>query len=582
MTTDLNGIWHFAIDQDPEYHRHEDYSRPVSLRHWEQVHVPGCWNRYADRYDFYEGVAWFVREFEVETLPPEQVAMLSFGGVNYIADVYLNGQHVGTHEGGYTAFVLDVSGAIRQGKNRLAVRVDNRHLKIRLPAVLGWYNYGGIHRDVSLTITPCVQIRNVRITARPTGDGADGSVSINTTPRDNTLTVAARICNAAGDCVWQAERDNRAEWALPFAFEKAYPWSPETPNLYTCTVEIRNGNTILDQHGCTFGIRSLGTSDQQILLNGVSTTLRGICYLYDHPLTGVAFDPQVVRRDLDDLHALGVNCLRSHFPVTDAFLDECDNRGMMLWLEVPIYCVAPPSEDTGSVFAEDSVQALALQMLREMVEQAANHPSVILWSVGNECNTDHPESLAFFKACVGQVRALDDTRLISYAALYGGVGCVTDLVDIIGINEYWGWYDRISFDGSTEGAAVLPIELPELEACLAEQSKLGKPLLLTEFGADAVPLYLSSSCELWSENYQAELLGTQFGVAARFPAVCGTFPFLYADYRDPSKPINNYWHGINYKGIVDYHRNRKLAWKTVWKAYNRCSDCSERLGTPSS
>ncbi len=569
MILPLDGTWHFAIDQDPEYHRQEDYSRPVSLKHWEQVPVPGCWNLYGEKYDLFEGVAWFAREFDLRDLPADPVARVNFEAVNYIADIYLNGQHVGSHEGGYTAFAIDVSDAVVPGKNRLAVRVDNRHLKVRLPAVLGWYNYGGIHRHVSLTVTPRVQIANVRVNAKPAGDGAEGSVVVSTTACDGTLAVGAKIRNRAGECVWQGEATGAAgsSFSLPFTLNNARLWSPRSPGLYSCTAEIGDGINILDQRTYTFGVRTLETSGQQILMNGSPLVLNGICYLYDHPATGVTFDSDVVAKDLDDLQELGVNCLRSHFPVPDSFLDECDRRGMMLWLEVPIYCVAPPSESCGSAFAEDSVQALALQMLREMIEQAANHPSVILWSVGNECNTDHPESLAFFRACVEQVRALDDTRLISYAALYGGVGCIADLVDVIGVNEYWGWYDRISYDGSKTEAVVLPIELPELTACLAEQSRLGKPLLLTEFGADAVPGFRSPASELWSEDYQAQLLRVQFAIASRYPAVCGTFPFLYEDYRDPSKPINNYWHGVNYKGIVDYRRNRKLAWNTVRGVY---------------
>jgi beta-glucuronidase len=194
---------------------------------------------------------------------------------------------------------------------------------------------------------------------------------------------------------------------------------------------------------------------------------------------------------------------------------------------------------------------------------------VVLWSVGNECNTDHPEAVAFFAACVRRVRELDPSRLISYASLYGRVGCVKELVDVVGVNEYWGWYDRCSQDGcrETEPPVTLPIAIPDLEACLAEKAALGKPVLLTEFGADAVPGYRSQSCDLWSEDYQAALIRRTLEIARQYPCVCGTFPFLYQDYRDPSKPVNHHWHGINLKGVVDYRRNRKLAWQAVREVY---------------
>ncbi|MCX6992096.1 MAG: hypothetical protein NT011_03020 [Kiritimatiellaeota bacterium] len=565
----LNGRWRFIVDQDPEYHRGLDYSRPTSLLHWETVPVPGCWNRYNERYDLFEGVAWFVREFDAGELPTEHVARLHFGGVNYLCDVFLNGQKIGSHEGGYTAFDLDVSKALKPGPNRLALRVDNRHLKMRLPAVIGWYNYGGIHRDVTLTVTRLAQIVQARVDAAPSGAGATGSLTVRTTSAPRALIVKAQFMDPDGICLWQGESRAQNIWTLPFDLKEAQPWSPETPRLYRCALELRDGDEVIDQHEIYFGIRTLAVDGARMLLNRQPLFLRGMCYLYDHPASGVVFDPGTVARDLDDLQAMGVNCLRSHFPAPDFFLDECDRRGMMLWLEVPIYCVAPDSSAGGSVFAEGSVQSLALGMLREMVEQAANHSSVIIWSVGNECNADHPEAVKFFKACVEQVRALDKTRLIGYASLYGGIGCLADLVDVIGINEYWGWYDRIAQDGiaKADQAATWPCDLSKLDTCLRDKSALGKPLLLTEFGADAEPGFRSAGLELWSEDYQASLLQEHMHIAARYPAVCGTFPFCYADYRDPSKPINHHWRGINLKGVVDYQRNHKLAWQAVQKKY---------------
>ncbi|MDD5483954.1 MAG: glycoside hydrolase family 2 TIM barrel-domain containing protein [Kiritimatiellae bacterium] len=571
FTINLNGKWRFMVDQDPEYHRHFDYSKAVCLGRWEEVKVPGCWNKYDARYDLFEGVAWFVRDFDAGKLPEEHVARLNFGGVNYLADVFLNGQKVGSHEGGYTAFDMDASKVLQNGKNRLAVRVDNRHLKMRLPAVIGWYNYGGIHRDVTLTVTRVSRIAGVRVDAAPQGAGAKGTLVVATATASSELTVRARIMNSEGVCLWRGEgpvRDTQGKFS--FELEKARPWSPETPQLYHCEVELLAGAEVLDRRGISFGIRTLAAEGARILINGKPLFLRGMCYIYDHPATGVVFDPDVVKHDLDDLQAMGVNCLRSHFPAPDFFLDECDRRGMMLWLEAPIYCLNPKSSAGGTAFSDSSVKNLAVNMLREMVLQAVNHPSVIIWSVGNECNAEHPEAEAFFRACVEQVRALDRSRLIGYASYYGNIGCLQDQADVIGINQYWGWYERIRQDGAVETAPAInwPCDLSKLDACLREKSALGKPLLLTEFGADAEPGFRSAGLDLWSEDYQAALIQKHMEIAGKYPAVCGTFPFCYADYRDPSKPVNHHWRGINLKGVVDYHRNHKLAWPAVQKIYN--------------
>lgn len=570
FTINLNGMWRFMIDQDPEYHRHLDYSKSVCLQHWDTVPVPGCWNRYDARYDIFEGVAWFVREFEVAELPAEPAAWLHFGGVNYLADVFLNGQKVGSHEGGYTAFDLDVSKALKTGLNRLVVRVDNRHLKMRLPAVLGWYNYGGIHRDVTLTVTRFSQITSVRASVLPQGAGAVGTLDVRAIPAKKALSVKARVMDAKGVCLWKGAAPVKdAQVKFSFKLDRAQTWSSETPRLYKCCVEMLSGAAAVDQREISFGLRKLERKGTSILLNKRPLFLKGVCYLYDHPASGVVFDPDAARRDLDDLQALGVNCLRSHFPPPAFFMDECDRRGIMLWLEVPIYCLAPAVSETGTAFADPAYRALALNMLCEMIVHAGNHPSVIIWSVGNECNTGHPEAVAFFRDCVSLVRSLDQTRLIAYASLYGAVGYVADLVDAIGINEYWGWYDRITQDGTeeTRPAVIWPYDLSKLEKCLREKSALGKPLLLTEFGADAEPGFRSVGLDLWSEDYQAALLKKHMEIAEKYPAVCGTFPFCYADYRDPSKPVNHHWRGINLKGVVDYHHNHKSAWQTVQQIY---------------
>jgi len=566
----LNGVWHFTIDQDPEG-KHWCYSAINSgvplLRHWKTVVVPGCWNRYGQEYDLFEGVCWFAREFVVEDLPQSAVANLTFEGVNYLSDVFLNGKKVGMHEGGYTPFSLDVSAAITKGVNRLAVRVDNRLFKTRLPPETGWYNYGGIHRDVSLRITEKAQLNEIKISALPEGRGAKGSVAVRVEPADLKVELSARIMDKAGKCVWSGKTSGAGKLEIIFELQETELWSPANPALYDCEMELAADGKVVDRRKVCFGLRKIEARGNRILLNDEKIYLKGMCHVFDHPVCGMTFDPAVIRADLDDLQALGVNCLRSHFPPPSFVLDECDRRGMMLWMEAPIYCMKPKLSDRGTMFADNGVKNLALGMLREMVFQAINHPAVIIWSVGNECNVEHSEAEEFFRACVEQVRALDNSRLVAYASFYGNLGCMKDKVDVVGINQYWGWYDRIDLLTGSARPESGEMDLAPLEKCLKEKSELGKPLVMSEFSADTVPGYLSSSCELWSENYQALFMERQMDVFARYPAVAGSFPFCYADYRDPAKPVNQYWDGFNLKGLVDYKRRHKMAWDVVRRRY---------------
>jgi beta-glucuronidase len=213
-------------------------------------------------------------------------------------------------------------------------------------------------------------------------------------------------------------------------------------------------------------------------------------------------------------------------------------------------------------------------MAREMIAVARNHPSVAIYSIGNECNTANPEAESFFRELAATVRAEDATRLLSYAALYGIVGPIADVVDVLGINSYWGWYDQIRQDGSdalspSDPLERRPIDLRPMRAML-DKVLTGKPslaLFLTEFGADSVPGYLSASRELWSENYHADLLREILALARGYPQIVGTFPFCFSDYRDPSKIVNGYWNELNLKGLVDYQRREKMAFAAVSGAY---------------
>jgi len=209
---------------------------------------------------------------------------------------------------------------------------------------------------------------------------------------------------------------------------------------------------------------------------------------------------------------------------------------------------------------------------------ARSHPSVILYGLGNECNVENPEAEPFFAELAARARQLDPTRLLSYAALYAAVGPLSRLVDVVGINEYWGWYDKNvnrlgwgsgqAASAERQGEPREPIDLGVfVEKVGALARTVDKPLLLTEFGADSVPGLRSASRELWSEDYHADLLAETFAAVAGFPEIVGTFPFCFADYRDPSKYINDYWDGLNYKGLVSYARRPKRAYYAVRAAY---------------
>jgi beta-glucuronidase len=264
--------------------------------------------------------------------------------------------------------------------------------------------------------------------------------------------------------------------------------------------------------------------------------------------------------------------------MAESFYAACDKLGVMVWIEPPVYCYHPPVEQCPSGFSLPRWKALAEGTIREMIRSARGHPCVTIYGIGNECNTAHPEAEAFFRDLASLVRREDPSRLVSYAALYGLVGPVAGLVDVLGVNSYWGWYDKVfggkglapKVAGSTGPVEREPIDLAKMVEMIGAVLEAAPPrlvLLLTEFGADSVAGFRSSSRDLWSEEYHAELLAEIFDLASRYPQIVGTFPFCFSDYRDPSKVHNGYWNELNLKGVVTYSRKPKLAFEAVRRRY---------------
>lgn len=577
----LNGTWDFMADLDPRYHAtRKGFECPeTNRRHWQKVPVPGVWQKYGERYDIFEGVCWFAREFDVQELAKTSTAKLRFGAVNYLANVYVNGEHVGSHEGGYTEFVLDVTEKLKSGRNHVAVQVDNRALITKWPPVLGYFNYGGIHRAVSLEITDGPALEDLYLNPVIAKNGGE-------------LTVSGRVAGMCPGIIVRVSSGSLSREAhvaedgaaivnsIPFPGVAA--WTPEHPHLEDVAVELLDLNRkVLDRHEFQCGFRTIAMKNGRVQINGQALQLNGICYVYDSPVTGLVMTAGQIEADLRLIKEMGCNAIRSHYPMDEAFYCACDRQGLLIWIEPPVYCLHPKDDETNTEFANPVWLELAQKMAIEMITVARNHPSVAIYSIGNECNTGNPEAEAFFRQLASTIRSEDSTRLISYAALYGIVGPIADIVDILGINSYWGWYDKI-FGGKgltpevAESARISgvvgrePIDLAKMHAMLEKvlQDRKQLALLLTEFGADSVPGYNSRSREMWSEEYHAELLSEIFTLAKEYPQIGGTFPFCFSDYRDPSKIPNGYWNELNLKGAVDYLRNPKLAFSAIRNAYH--------------
>lgn len=574
----LSGIWQFAPehDQRPTNNHNVGAERPfyaderLDRRHWERVQVPGVWQRYSEKYSIYEGVCWFYREFDLKGSEDISKARLVFKGVNYRAEVYMNGQYAGEHESGYTEFSFDVSHLIRNGKNTLAVKVDNRPLITKWPNDWGYGVFGGIHRDVYIELFKDEFISDISLIPDYDVQRRCGILRFEAKASQGVELAEIRLGNTVKQVCFT---DGAASAILEFC--DIEPWSPDSPALYD--IEIGDGSCVYESR--KIGFRHLSYKNRKILLNGESITLKGICYVYESPKLGLVMDREQLLADLSLIKAANANFVRTHYPMSDDFYELCDELGLTVWIEPNVYCSKPNGDATDTVFKKAEYVDAAVSMTEEMVNAAKKFASVIIYGIGNECNTDHPEAYPFFERLSSSVRASDDTRLIGYASLYGRVGVISDLVDVMGINSYYGWYgvmsyfdieDRLESDGTS--VKIRKVENVDKLHALIEQTEAqtspDTPILLTEFGADSVPDYNSSACDLWSEEYHAAVVYEYVMAQKEHESVAGGSVFAFSDYSDPSKPMNGRWNGYNLKGMVTYDRRPKAAYSALKKAYS--------------
>ncbi len=562
----LNGLWYFM--ESPAGN-----AKPT-VRDWMPVHVPACWNDYAPHLAKYEGITWFQREFAP---PAGRRWRLSFQGVNNRCEVYINDRMAGEHEGGYTPFAMDVTALIKPDcANNIRVKVDNsRHLMRIPPPVHGWFNYGGIFRDVCLIGYDRVLLDNVRIQAEPDnlrhGRAARATVKIQASfagvrPRGSVLRAVLKRAGEAGPLAAGETRGSN----LVLRFDHPALWSPDSPNLYDAAVELAGSGGVLDRRLLSFGVRRVEFRRAGFFLNGRKLFLRGINRHDDYPTTKRALDGDVLDMDFGLMRQAGINAVRlAHYPHDPRVLDECDRRGFLVWSEIPVYWKLD--------LHSRPVRALAVQMAQEMVRRDWNHPSVAFWGIYNEIDSDARAARPLVSAIARAVRALDTTRLVAAASsriTAGAAGDVClDLLDAAGLNTYPAWHGTAGVQArqTAAGLKLKPLDLAHFHATLREVRRRlrGRAFLLSEFGAEGILGFRAADMPKYSEDYQAHAMARQFEVLRRYPEIAGTFVWLLADFPDPSRRESCFLADRNCKGIVDYGRRKKMVFDVLQRIYIR-------------
>ena len=567
----LEGAWQYRPD-NPEFAfgEHLGWEDPgLDDADWRTMQVPACWDLADSTLHGYEGFVWFRRRF-IASPSPDRQTMLCFEGVNYRADVWLNGVYLGFHEGGFTPFSFRIDQRLDQGgENVLVVRVDNRSLPERIPgARLSWFNYGGLYREIYLEERPLVAIEDIWLDPRPQAAGRHGPAQIVTEvalvnnrvePFSGQLTVTfdGKTLSTAEDVPAGGETVVRGEIAL----DDAEYWSPEQPRLFPASVELSSISGPMDHLSCNIGIRRLTVDDTRILLNGEAVKIKGFNRHEDYPTTGRSHDENMLWEDLRTIKASGANFIRAcHYPQHSRFYDACDQLGIMVMDEIPLWGwgrrrdMAP---DGGTAPAEAAHQQLA-----EMVRRDRNRTCVVIWSVSNETGGGQPDVDKANVSLIRRVREMDPSRLVTHVTLHGVWTAGNDAAmaedDVLCLNEYVGSLHNDPPVRTREDLdvvkAILGRQLDDLHHRFPD-----KPMLVTEFGGIGLPGHHGDFP--WSEEFYGDTIRAHWETMVAKPWVVGGLLWSWQDY--PLHPNRQRWYPLGHYGVFTEDRRAKAAASTM-------------------
>ena len=546
----IDGLWDFAFDPS---------SRGTAGRWWggplpesRPMPVPASYNDLVVDHDEREhvGDVWYQKHVVLGVTPPGQRTVLRFDAATHRAEVWVDETRLGAHEGGYTPFEFDISDLVaHKASIRVTVRVDNRLTMHSIPPGIvdtdehgrqtqryfhDFYNYSGLSRSVWLLSRPHRYIADV--TVRTDLEAGRGIVRYEVVLEGASASPAAQtrtsvvLRDGSGAPVATCEGD-----AGSLVVEGVRPWSPASPYLYTLDLRHESDGAV-DVYSLPVGVRTIRVDGMRLLLNDEPIHLRGFGMHEDAAWRGKGHDDVRMIRDFSLLRWVGANSFRtSHYPYAEEVLDLADRLGFLVIDEtaaVGLNMVLNSDRvlvDDSRTFRpgaiDDATREAHLAAIRELVARDKNHPSVVMWSVANEPDTTEPASRPYFASLAALTHELDETRPVGFANVAlstPDLDQVTDLFDVILLNRYFGWY---------VDAGDLHVAERNLESELLQWADhYGKPIVITEFGADAVAGLHALPAQMWSEEFQRDLISTYLDVFARVEAVVGQHVWNFADF----------------------------------------------------
>jgi beta-glucuronidase len=574
----LGGTWYFRQD-DAFVGELERWFDQDDLTGWSEVRVPHNWNA-RDTTENKPNVGWYRKEFTLPRSPKKarHFWKVRFEGANYRTKVWLNGQEL-AYFTGYFPFEVLLSN-LRKGRNTLVAEVSslrsNTDLTHWRPAAFngfgtgGWWNFGGILREVYMRRVDTVDVEHVTALPRLKRVGGPARVELRTTLRNFTKKDrdVSLIIAISGER-FKIEPEtvpalSRRELSETFIIKHPRLWAPRSPELYNASVTAVTDRERRGTYRLSFGVRKIETVPGGIIkLNGKRLNLRGASVHEDDAREGGALSQRTRSLLLNRLQNLGATITRSHYPLHPAFIEALDRAGIMYWVDAPVYQV--PTEN----WDKPGVRKLALRAAELTVRNNINHPSILTWSLANEPSEAGPKLgvygpslISYIRDASTAVRELDDTRLVGLDRQSRvGEPLTTDAnqyLDVLGVNEYFGWYRSVA-----ENLPDLPPTTTAdlsgyLDALHAANPDL--PLVITEFGAEASQY--GSVEQKGTYEFQRKYVMDHLAIHASKPFVNASIHWALRDFRvhqtwqggAPDAYATPPWHN---KSLIEQNNHRK-------------------------
>ena len=556
ISISLNGKWKAKPDInnqgiDNKWYIPDNYNQNDS--DLLDIEIPNSFN-ILDGFEVYEGFFWHFYEFEMpkENLGKDITYKLQFEGCNYNSMVWLNGNYLGEHNGGFTPFSFNFKGCLKETQNFLVVRTDNIRKKDRIPAVsFDWFNWGGIYRNVNLQIVPENHIKDV-VVKTTLESRVQSLIDISFTV-SGKLSLRWNILNAnETNTIFEGEMvDISGKAGFNFTFENPKLWSPDNPYLYHLEIITRDNNELL--YETKFGIREIEIHGTSIYLNKKRLFMKGVSLHEELMPFGRTIPYEERVNDIRSMKSLGFNALRTaHYSHDEALIEIADEEGMLILEEIPVYWACN--------FKSNKTFKAAAKMMRSLIKRDINHPSVIWWSVGNEIPIERPEVSKFMKRLMEWTRMHDDTRIVTYVSMKIFTDLTRRYADVATINFYFGWY----------------VGSPRMISFLLDVMRtpaFNKPWIYTEFGAGAKYGFHANweKQEKFSEERQLYVLDYSIRTFNAKDYLAGWFIWIYRDFRSFLRQ-NEYQQGYNRKGIVSEKNEKKMICKRFPQILNEKRD----------